>query len=143
MKKYRLDYFIALIGILLLGFGLILVKILSEPQGVIRGLPYICIGVGCGIFGHGMGNIISRRSMKNNPNIQKQLEIDKKDERNITIANCAKAKAFDMMIFVFGVLMIAFALMGVDMVAVLLLVFAYLLVISYDVYYRFKYDKEM
>lgn len=143
MKKHRLDYFIAVIGILLLGMGLFLVKIISEPQGAIRGLPYICIGVGCGIFGHGMGNIIGRKAVKNNPDIQKQLEIEKKDERNIAIANHAKAKAFDMMIFVFGVLMIAFALMGVDMAAVLLLVFAYLLVIGYDVYYRFKYDKEM
>ena len=88
-----------------------------------------------------MGNIISRRAVKTNPDIQKQLEIDKKDERNITIANHAKAKAFDMMIFVFGVLMIAFALMGVDIKAVLLLVFAYLLVIGYDVYCRCKYDK--
>ncbi len=143
MKKYRLDYFVAAIGILLLGAGLVLVKILSEPQGAIRGLPYICIGVGCGIFGHGVGNIIGRKAVKNNPDIQKQLEIDKKDERNIAIASRAKAKAFDMMIFVFGVLMIAFALMGVDLAAVLLLVFAYLLVIGYDVYYRFKYDKEM
>ena len=143
MKKYRHDYFVAAIGILLLGAGLVLVKILSEPQGAIRGLPYICIGVGCGIFGHGVGNIIGRKAVKNNPDIQKQLEIDKKDERNIAIASRAKAKAFDMMIFVFGVLMIAFALMGVDLAAVLLLVFAYLLVIGYDVYYRFKYDKEM
>ena len=55
----------------------------------------------------------------------------------------AKAKAYDMMTFVLGALMLSFALMGVELTAVLLLVFAYLFVHSYAVYYRFKYDKEM
>jgi hypothetical protein len=48
-----------------------------------------------------------------------------------------------MMIFVFGALMITYALMGIDMVEVLLLVFAYLFVIGYGIYYRFKFGKEM
>lgn len=39
--------------------------------------------------------------------------------------------------------MVAFALMGVDMIAVLLLVFVYLFVQGYAVYFRCKYDKEM
>lgn len=39
--------------------------------------------------------------------------------------------------------MLAFALMGTDMVAVLMLVFAYLFVIGYGIFYRVKYDKEM
>lgn len=143
MKKQGLDYLITAIGILLLGTGLFLLKILLDPQGVMRALPYICIGIGCGAFGHGVGNIVTRKVMKKNPDIQKQLDIVKEDERNIAIANLAKAKAFDMMISVFGALMIAFALMGVDMIAILLLVFAYLLVIGYNIYYLFRYNKEM
>ena len=63
--------------------------------------------------------------------------------RYVAIANRAKAKAHDMMVFVFGALMLAFTLMGTDMTSVLLLVFAYLFVIGYAVYYRCKYDKEM
>lgn len=47
------------------------------------------------------------------------------------------------MTFVFGALMLAFALMGVDMVATLLLVFAYLFVHGYAIYYRCKYNEEM
>lgn len=143
MKKQGLDYLITAIGILLLGTGFFLLKTLLDPQGVMRALPYICIGIGCGAFGHGVGNIVTRKVMKKNPDIQKQLDIEKEDERNIAIANLAKAKAFDMMIYVFGALMIAFALMGVDMVAILLLVFAYLLVIGYNIYYLFRYNKEM
>ena len=108
-----------------------------------RALPYVCIGLGCGIFGHGMGEIINRRAIKNHPDVEKQMKIDRQDERNVAIGNRAKAKAYDMMIFVFGALMLAFVLMGVDLVAVLLLVFAYLFVVGYGIYYRCKFDKEM
>ena len=48
-----------------------------------------------------------------------------------------------MMTFVFGALMVSFALMEVDMVAVLLLVFTYLFVHGSALYYRFQFDKEM
>ncbi|MFB6468220.1 DUF6442 family protein [Cytobacillus sp. Hz8] len=143
MKKNILEYVLIIVGALLLGIGVYLVKCLTNPQGVMLALPYVCIGIGCGVFGNGMGNVISRRALKNNPEIQKQIEIDKSDERNIAIINRAKSKAYDMMVFVFGALMISFALMGVDMIAVLLLAFAYLLVISFAVYYRCKYEKEM
>ena len=90
-----------------------------------------------------MGNIISERAVRSNPEIQKKLEIEKNDERNIAIANRAKGKAYDMVTFVYGALMVSFALMGIDMIAVLLLVFAYLLVHGFALYYRFKFDKEM
>lgn len=143
MKKNGMEYIITVIGILILGTGLFLAKTITDPQGFMKALPYICIGLGCGIFGHGMGNIISRKALKNSPNIRKQLEIDKNDERNVAIGNSAKAKAYDMMIFVFGALMLSYALMGIDMIVVLLLVFAYLFVVTYGLYYRFKYDKEM
>lgn len=71
------------------------------------------------------------------------MDIAINDERNIAIANRAKGKAFDRMTFVFGALMVSFALMGVDMIAVLLLVFAYLLVHGYAIYYRFRLEQEM
>lgn len=143
MKRSITHYIAIIFGLLLLGTGVYLIKIIIEPQGIMRALPYVCAGLGCGIFGHGMGEIISRRAIKNYPDVEKQMKIDKQDERNVAIGNCAKAKAYDMMIFVFGPLMLAFALMGVDMVAVLLLVFAYLFVIGYGIYYRCKFDKEM
>ena len=126
-----------------MGTGLYFVKTIDNPQGIMQALPYVCIGVGCGLFGQGMGGILSQKAMQNHPEIQKQMDIEKNDERNIAIANRAKGKAFDIMTFVFGALMLAFALMGVDMVATLLLVFAYLFVHGYAIYYRCKYNEEM
>ena len=143
MKKSSVDYMMVVIGILLAGFGLYLVKAVESPEGIMLALPYVCIGIGCGIFGHGMGNSVTNRVMDKNPERKEQLEIEKNDERNITIGNQAKAKAFDMMTFVFGALMLCFALMNVELVAILLLVFAYLFVQGYGIYYRYKCDKEM
>lgn len=143
MKKKTFSYVVAVLGLLLVGAGLYLIKTVVNPQGVMRALPYVLVGLGCGAFGHGTGDLISRRTMKNSPDIARKLEIEKNDERNIAIANRAKAKAFDIMIFVFGALMIAFALMDVDLAATLLLVCAYLFVTACGIYYRIKYDKEM
>ncbi|WP_018592411.1 hypothetical protein [Terrisporobacter glycolicus] len=143
MKKSLVDYSFTILGILLLGLGLFLIKSISNPQGIMQTLPYICVGLGCGVFGHGMGNILGERAMKNNPEIKKQLEIEQNDERNIAIGNAAKAKAYEMMIYVFGALILSLALMGVDMAIILLLVFSYLFVVFYGIFYRFKYDKEM
>lgn len=143
MNKRKFNIFILCVGLLLLAVGFYLVRTNGNPQGVMRPLPYVCIGVGCGLFGQGMGAWISDHTIRHNPEIQRQLEIEKNDERNLAIANRAKGKAFDMMIFVFGALLLSFALMGIDLVAVLLLAFAYLFVLGFALYYRFKFDHEM
>lgn len=143
MKSKMRKYAAIILGLLLLAVGLYLIQISNDPQGVMRALPYVCIGIGCGLFGHGMGNVISERAIDGDPVLKKRLDIEKNDERNMAIANKAKGKAFDMMTFVFGALMVSFALMGIDMAAVLLLVFAYLFVHIFALYYRFKFDKEM
>ena len=143
MKTKAKSYAIIIVGLLLMAAGLYFIKMNSDPQGVMRALPYVCIGIGCGLFGQGMGNIISERAVRSDPEIQRKLKIETNDERNIAIANRAKRKAFDMMTFLFGALMVSFALMGIDMIAVLLLVFAYLCVHGLALYYRFKFDKEM
>lgn len=137
------NYVVMLAGLLLLAGGLVLIKLSDDPQGVLLVLPYVCIGVGCGAFGHGMGEILSRAATKKHPEIQKQIEIEQTDERNVAISNRAKAKAYDVMLFVFAALMLAFALMQVALAATLLLVFAYLLVVGLGVYYRCKFEKEM
>ena len=94
MKK-RIDIGILSVGIILLAAGLYLIGINENPQGIFRVLPFVCIGLGCGMFGHGMGNIISRQALKGSPEIARQIEIEQKDERNIAIGNQAKAKGFD------------------------------------------------
>lgn len=144
MKQEKVkDCSMIVLGIVLLAAGLVLVKIVTEPQGAMLALPYICIGIGCGLFGGGMGNIFGRKALASNPEAKREMEIAEKDERNVLIAAYAKAKAYDMMVFVFGALMVSFALMGVDVIAILLLVAVYLFVVGYGIFYRIKYEKEM
>lgn len=143
MKENRFHCVLTIIGLILLGMGLYLVKITPEPKGIMGAFSYLSIGIGCGIFGRGMGNVISYKTIKADPELAKQIEIDVNDERNMAISNKAKGKAYDMMIFIFGALMLSFALMGIDMIVILLLVGAYLFVVGSGIYYRCKYDKEM
>ena len=117
MKKYK-DWLIAAAGLLLLALG-------NWQIGGDTPLAYICIGVGSGLFGQGIGEIVSRRALRGSPEIQRQLEIARKDERNMAIADHAKSKAFDLMTFSFGALMLSFALMRVQMAVVWMLVLVY------------------
>lgn len=143
MKKGGMDAAVALLGLLAAAVGLYLVRTLADPQGILLPLPYVCIGLGCGALGHGVGNLVSRRMLKNSPALQRQKEVNERDERNIAIQNRAKAKAYDRMTFVYAALMVSFALMGIDVAAVLLMVFAYLFVQGSAIYCRLKYDREM
>ena len=142
MKKGFM-FILTVIGFVLIIVGLCYLKSTSDPEGIMIALPYICIGIGCGVFCHGMGEMISKQTMKKAPDIAKQIEIEKHDERNIEIANRAKGKAYDAMIYIFGALLVSFGLMGLAVYAILMLVFAYLLVVGISIYYRCKYDKEM
>jgi hypothetical protein len=143
MNKTISPYLITVVGVAILAVGVYFIKTIEDPQGLLRALPYICIGLGAGIFGHGMGEVMLRYAMKHAPAAAKQLEIEKQDERNLAIANRAKAKAYDMMIFVFGALITALALMGLDLTMVGLLVCTYMFILGYGTYYRVKYFKEM
>ena len=141
--KSRKNYFITFCGIVFVIGGICLISSVKTPNEWMLVLPYLCIGVGCGIFGHGMGNFIAEKTAKQNPEFQKQMEILHKDERNRMISNCAKAKGYDLMTYAFGALLLIFSLMRVALIPLLLLVFVYLLVQGYALSYRIKYDKEM
>lgn len=123
--------------------GFFLIKTGPHLSEYMVSIPYILIGLGSGILGHGTGNLIQKRAMKNNPALQKSMSIDRHDERNIAIANRAKAKAYDCMTFLFASLMLIFAIMRVDTAMILLFVVSYVFVHGYGIYYRIKYDKEM
>lgn len=143
MNKNKMNVILSVLGASIFALGLYWVKTIPAPVGGMKALPYLMIGVGCGAFGHGMGDIIGKKAMKANPEIAKQIAIDQKDERNVTISDKSKAKAYDSMLIVFGALQLAFALMNVDLMIILLMVMAYLFVVGYGIYYRVKYEKEM
>lgn len=125
--------FLPLFGLLLCVAGAVLLK----NGGLATPLPYVLLGVGCGLFGQGAGALISQKILQSAPETERSLRI----ERNVTLAN--RARAYDLMNAVFGALMVSFALMGVELAAVLLLAAAYLSVHGYAIWCRCKLEKEM
>ena len=76
MKSKLAKYTTIILGLLLLTIGLYLIKTVGDPQGIMASLPYVCIGIGSGLFGHGMGNLISERAIRSDPDLQKKLDIN-------------------------------------------------------------------
>lgn len=142
MKKTK-ELLIALAGVLLIGVGFYLIKAVDDSQTVMKTLPYLCLGLGCGLFGYGFGEIISKKAIESDPKLAKQIEIDTKDERNVMIGNMAKAKGFDMMLYVYSALLLTFALMGITFTVIIPMVVAYLFVIGYSIYHRSKIEKSL
>jgi len=145
VKKNKTGKYIVccIIGIALLAVGLLLVKGLSDAEGVQKTLPYLCIGIGAGIFGGNLGTVVKIYVERKDPQAAKQARIEEKDERNRMISDKAKAKSFDMMLLVYAAIVLAFALMQVNLFVVLTLVAGYLFVVFSNVYYLAKYQKKL
>ncbi|SHI21668.1 hypothetical protein [Desulfosporosinus lacus] len=145
MNKSKSDKYavFSVIGLIIFVTGLVLIKSIPGAQGMVRVLPYLCVGIGTGLFGQNLGEILKNAALKKEPQAAKQIEVEAKDERNIAISNKAKAKSYDLMLMVFAALMLAFALMQVDMSMILTFVAAYLFIVFSNIYYLNKYQKEM
>ncbi len=133
---------------LFLGIGLMIAGILMDKNSetsnqVLATIPYLLIGLGCGIFGHFMGNIMKYFSTRNNEELERQIEIEKKDERNILIAEKSKAKAYDLMVYLFAGMLIMFSLMRVDKLQILIIVAIYLSLQVYVLYWKSKLEGQM
>ena len=116
---------ICLLGGLVLWLGgFWLVRRSGISWETLRVLPYLMIGIGCGLFGYGVGEMVNRHVLDSNPTLAKEQEIAQKDERNVALANRAKAKAYDLMTYM--------------MAAVL----AYLAIEFYALYWRQRLEKE-
>lgn len=129
-----------LISIVALAIGAFLLK---ADVLIPSGIPYIFMAIGCGLFGKSTGDIYENHALKNDAQAKKQKEIEEKDERNVQIQNLAKAKAYDLMPFAIGALMLAFGLMNENLRVVISLVAVYVFIHIYSILWRFRLDKEM
>ncbi|MGI6030296.1 MAG: hypothetical protein ACOX7F_02195 [Eubacteriales bacterium] len=139
MKQQAKNVFCAVMGAVLMLTG----AWLLYRNGTGTVLPYVCIGLGSGALGYGVGEWLRLLVLHRCPEQYRELEIEQQDERNIALANRAKARAYDGMLYLFSALMLIFVLMDVELTAVLLLVGAYLCVVGLQVYYLYRYSKEM
>lgn len=142
MKRAK-NIWLSVLGFALIAAGIYLIRTVPDPQGILRALPFLLVGFGCGIFGHGLGELLAKKAAESDPETARRMEIDQTDERNVMIGNMAKAKGYDMMTYVFGALMVSFAVMGASWTVIIPMVIGYLFVHEYAIYFRVKFDKEM
>ena len=134
---------LAIVGLLLVLSGVMLIILYSEPEGIMRALPFALIGIGLGAIGGSLGGILSIRAMKRNPKLAIQMEIEKSDERNVAISNKAKAKTFDFTWLLFAALIIFLAVMQIELFIVLVAIGAFVVKIFVFIFLLNKYHKEM
>lgn len=130
-------------GIALVIAGFVLLKFFPADEGVMEVLPYYFMGIGCGAFGRGAGELLRARALRGNPELAFELEVERTDERRIFIANAAKARAYDVMSYLFAALIICFGLMQVDLVVLLMLIAAFLFVEGVAIYQMVKLEKKL
>ena len=128
MKQYKVGrhFFLAAMGLIVFLAGLVLIKTAKDAEGIMITLPYICVGLGSGIFGGNIGTALKNKAMLKNPQAARQFEREQKDERNQVISNKSKARVYDLMIFVYAAVVLAFALMQVEIYVTMTLVAVYL-----------------
>ena len=145
MKLYKVGRYLILAaaGLIIFTAGLVLMISSRDADGILKTLPYICEGLGSGIFGGNIGTALKNRAMLKDPQAAKYVEIEQKDERNQAVNNRSKARVYDLMIYVYAAVILSFALMQVNMYVTLVLVVIYLFFVFANVYYLNKYNKEM
>ncbi|MGI6324747.1 MAG: DUF6442 family protein [Bacilli bacterium] len=103
----------------------------------------IMLGVGSGLFGGGLGQLINVYLLDKDPVLKRKKEIETNDERNIYISNRAKSKAFNTMEYIFPIAIFIGILLDTDFIIILIMLTAYLSIYVVYIYYLNKYLKKM
>ncbi len=134
-KKMKLYVALAVMGAVLIAIGKF-VLLDDTTSGLF-------IGIGAGLFGLSVAQIIVIGIAGKNPEYKRKTSIEENDERNIAINNKAKAKGFDAMGYILTILMLIFVFVNANLSIILLLVFAYLIIYGVFIFYLNKYSREM
>lgn len=103
----------------------------------------VVIGVGAGLFGMGISNLLMRRMERNNPEIEKMKIIEENDERNTMIRHRAKAKSGDITQWLIMAIAYITILISAPLWVTLAVVAVFCAYHIIALYYMGKYQKEM
>ena len=79
----------------LLGLAAVVAGVILARMGAgIAPLPYVLLGVGCGAFGWGAGELLRQCAVEGDPELEKRCASSRQDERN-SWCRPAKARAYD------------------------------------------------
>ncbi|MCI8537450.1 MAG: hypothetical protein HFF18_02150 [Oscillospiraceae bacterium] len=128
-----------LFGLVLLAAGvyLMIAQAGSQPDG------FLLLGVGCGVAGASLSTLIGAVRKRRNPELARQERIGETDERNQMLLWRSKARAFDGMLYIWGGLLLWFALKNLGTQVVLPLTAGYLLIVAICLFSLARFQKEM
>lgn len=139
MNNQTKGILLLMLSFAMLGAGLYfaLSAVGQEPSGIMITLPFVLIGFGSGLIGASISLIVKNNAAMKNPDFQTRQRIEQNDERNIIVYNAAKAKSFNIAIYLYAAVLIAFTSMRVPAAAILILVAAYVvMIVSFIVFYN-------
>lgn len=134
---------ILFIGLLFLGIMLVCFGFFVFTGEGYRELSGLCIGMGAGLFGMSIAQLITIWTIEKRPQIRRQMEIDARDERTRLINDMARSKAFRAMEFMFPFAVVSILWGWMSAAALLVIIGVY--VIGWVTYFLYlgKYAKEM
>lgn len=139
MIKTRRSYIQIIIGAVILIALTIYLQLPNPSQGLVG----VLLGVGVSFAISGVLSAIILRIESKSPARMKQSVIERKDERNISLRNRAKAKASDISCWFFMVIVYLNILIDGPLWLTLVIVGAFLLHYLLVMFYLGKYSKEM
>ena len=128
----------------LLGLAAVIAGFVLARNGAASSpVPYLMLGLGAGAFGHGAGFLLRHFAVKGNAKAEKRLRIEEQDERNRTVYDRAKARAYDIGMYIYMGVMLALAVMQISLTVTFVLLVGYLVINGVYFYYFYRYNKEM
>jgi len=138
MSKKVLNIISLVFGLSLAVFGLVFLR-----GATVKSLGGVCIGVGAGLFGVNISNLLLINYNKRHPKESKISEIEFADERNTMIRNTAKAKTLDIIQwFIMGIAYISI-LINSPLWVTLIIVSVFVLKQILEFYFMNKFQKEL
>jgi hypothetical protein len=127
----------------LAGVALAVIGAVVFPGEEVKAISGVLIGGGAGLFGMSVANLVNAWMEATNPQYRRKLQIENGDERNQIINNAARSRAYQAFTPIFGILMLVYVLLDVDLLPILLLVAAYLVVNTIYIVNLSRLNKEM
>ena len=142
-KERKTITILLIIGAILIIMSAMSLFFLREEGYTYTVAGYVVFGIGFGLLGDALGRFNSMKLEQKDPERMKTIRVEKSDERNISIAEKAKAKAFSFMTYLYAAVLMVLAIMRVELRALLVMVAAYLLVMLFSLFVKLKLYKEM
>ncbi|RCX23447.1 hypothetical protein DFP94_1011046 [Fontibacillus phaseoli] len=137
LKKSSLYVSTLILGMILIGVSFLF------PGEHLRALSGIMIGIGGGLAGLSVSNLIMKYYERKHPETAKQKTIEYKDERNTFIRYRAKAKAADINQWFIIAIALMLIIIDAPLWSTLAVVFVYLLYHLISTWFTIRYQNEM